>query len=127
MRFFIYPPNKRQITSGLSPLIRDCFGRSLGGGGGGAGKKKTAAEERKDEAKRLSDEWEVVAWRGQGRSGGGGGGGGKGKGRRGGGKGVEDDDDDQTDEPGSVLLPSGQRVPALWIEFAQKKKNKNKK
>ena len=111
MRFFVYPGNKRQITSGLSPLIRDCFGSAALAGGRAAG----AAEKKRDEAKRLSNLWELVVWREQDRRGGGGGGGGKGKGRRGGG---DDDDDDRTDEPGSIVLPSGQRVPAFWIEFA---------
>lgn len=124
MRFFVYPPNnKRQITSGLSPLIRDCFGSqaatlaSSGGRGAGESKTKKAVV---DESKRLSNLWELVVWRGQDNnsSGGGGRGGGKGKGkgRRGDG-GDEDDDENRTDEPGSVVLPSGERVPALWIEF----------
>ena len=110
MRFFVYPPNKRQITSGLSPLIRDCFG--------------PGRLTEKEESKRLSSVFELVAWRGQdNRSGGGGGG----EGRRGGGGGGSGDDDeeekDKDDEPGSVLLPSGQRVPALWFEFSKVKKN----
>ena len=124
MRFFVYskqgpPPNhKRQITSGLSPLIRDCFGSAALTG--------RAAAEKKGEAKRLSNLWELVAWRGQdSRSGGGGGKGGKGKGRGGGDgdDGGDNDDDDRIDEPGSVVLPSGQRVPALWVEFSKVQKN----
>ena len=127
MRFFVYPPNnKRQITSGLSPLIRDCFGSqaaTLASSGGRAGesKKKKVV----DESKRLSNLWELVVWRGQdnNNSGGGGGGGGKGKGKGRRGDGDDgDDDEDRTDEPGSVVLPSGERVPALWIEFDKLKK-----
>ena len=143
MRFFVYPPNnKRQITSGLSPLIRDCFGSaaasaSAGRGGGGGGAEKAGGGKKKrnaaDEAKRLSNLWELVAWRGQDRGSGGGGGGGggggkgKGKGRRGGGGDGDDygddgdDDDGRDDEPASVVLPSGQRVPAIWFEFAKVK------